>query len=401
MKIIITGASGSIGNALVPYLSKQGHKLLLVGRDVGMLQDRFPDQASCAYRDLGRNAIGFDACVHLAVMNNAAGGNLENFRAANVRALKLIFNEVENAGIRHFINLTSFHAANPNQNDPYAVSKREADAWITEQKGMRITLLQIPAVYSDAATGNLAKVNKLPGFLQPTALVFLGALKPWVSMERVVEAICEAIKDNAGGKKAIANQADKNPVFAIYKKLIDWGFAISILLLAWWLLLAVFIVTKLTSKGPAIFAQERIGRYGKNFTCYKFRTMHLGTRQAATHDLGHDAITGIGAFLRKTKIDELPQIINILRGELSLVGPRPCLPMQTQLIKEREQRDVTDVLPGITGWAQINGVDMSDPVRLAQADSDYIARRTIPFELSIVLRTFIGAGRGDRVRPVL
>jgi lipopolysaccharide/colanic/teichoic acid biosynthesis glycosyltransferase len=104
--------------------------------------------------------------------------------------------------------------------------------------------------------------------------------------------------------------------------------------------------------------------------------------------------------LRKSKIDELPQVVNILRGELSLVGPRPCLPVQTQLIAERGRHGVLTVVPGITGWAQINDIDMSDPERLAKADGEYMARRNIPFELSIIIKTFIGAGQGDRTGAI-
>ena len=396
MKIVITGASGSIGRAFVPYLREQGHILLLLGRNAGELQDRFPGDRVCNYHDLSSAASGFDTCVHLAVKNNSDNGDLKSFRTANVDGLKHIFADVQKAGVRHFINLTSFHAANPKQNDPYAVTKREADMWLAGQDGMKITALRLPAVYSEGAAGNLALVNRLPGILRKPALAFLGALKPVVDMDRVIKAIDRQISAGDGGVIPVANPAHKNPVFVVFKKLTDWGFALTVLLLLWWLFIIIFIAIKLGSSGPVIFAQPRIGRDGKSFICYKFRTMLAGTRQAGTHDIGADAITGIGAFLRKTKIDELPQVINILRGELSLIGPRPCLPVQTQLIEERQKRGVLDILPGITGWAQINDIDMSDPVRLANADADYIARRTIPFELSILIRTFTGSGQGDR-----
>ena len=397
MKIIITGASGSIGRALVPYLAVRGHSLLLAGRDADRLRSLFPDHPACNYLELKETAKGYDACVHLAVKNNNDAGDLKKFRTANVEGLKHIFGDIENAGIKHFINLTSTHAANVVQDDPYSVSKREADTWLASQTGMKITALRLPAVYSPDATGKLGTVNKLPRFLRRMALAFLGSIKPIVDIERVVANIADCAETGKTGEIAIANPAEENPIFFAAKKMIDWGFAISVILLFWWLLLIVFVAIKLTSRGPAVFAQERVGRDGKAFTCYKFRTMRAGTKQAGTHDVGADAITGIGAFLRRTKIDELPQIINILRGELSLVGPRPCLPVQTELVAEREKRGVLTVLPGITGWAQINDIDMSDPKRLARADAHYLTRRTIPFELSIILRTFTGAGQGDRV----
>lgn len=416
MKIIITGASGSIGRALVPYLHSQGHDLLLAGRNADRLQALFPAHKCADYRDLSGVAAGYDACIHLAVKNNGDGGDLKSFRAANVSALQHIFGEIQQAGVKHFINLTSFHAANPKQNDPYAISKREGDTWLAEQTevaaktpttetraGMKITALRLPAVYSADASGNLAKVNRLPKFLRPPALAFLGAVKPMADMGRVVAAIADALQDGTSQNamsedRAVANPQENNLIFTAFKKIVDLGFALSSILLLWWLFLIIFILIKMTSKGPAIFAQERTGRHGKSFICYKFRTMRVGTKQAGTHDVDGSAITGIGAFLRKTKIDELPQIFNILRGDLSLVGPRPCLPVQRELIAERQKRGVLQILPGITGWAQINDIDMSDPVRLAQADADYIARRTIPFELSIIFKTFTGSGQGDRVK---
>jgi len=111
-----------------------------------------------------------------------------------------------------------------------------------------------------------------------------------------------------------------------------------------------------------------------------------------------ESVTTVGQFLRKTKIDELPQVWNILKNELSLVGPRPCLPMQRELVSARSDLGVLDEIGGITGWAQIQNVDMSDPDRLAKLDAEYLALRTIPFDLKIILATAIGRGRGDKVK---
>ncbi|NJM51010.1 MAG: NAD-dependent epimerase/dehydratase family protein [Sphingomonadales bacterium] len=396
MKIIITGASGHIGRALVPYLLEQGHELLLAGRNAGTLETMFPGKNCCNYHELSDAAKGYQACVHLAVMNNSEAGDLAAFRTANLSGLKHIYEDVRQAGVTHFINLTSFHAADPKQKSPYAISKREADHWLSEQQSMNISQLRLPAVYSAEAGGNLAKVNRLPAIVQKPALWLLGALKPIADRDLVVRTIGDLL--NKGEKTAIsiANPADRNPFFILFKKLTDYGFALSVLILTWWLMLILFAAVKLSSAGPAIFAQQRVGRYGKPFTCYKFRTMRTGTKQAGTHDIGADAITGIGAFLRRTKLDELPQLVNILRGEISLVGPRPCLPVQEELVAERRVRGVLNILPGITGWAQINDIDMSDPVRLAVTDADYSARRSIPFELLIILKTFTGSGQGDR-----
>ena len=177
--------------------------------------------------------------------------------------------------------------------------------------------------------------------------------------------------------------------FTFLKRLIDFSFAIIVTIFFWWLLALIWICIKLDSTGPGIFSQTRVGKGKKKFTCYKFRTMKVGALQVGTHDMDTSSITNLGFFLRQSKLDELPQIWNIFRGELSLVGPRPCLLVQTKLIEERSRRKVFNVLPGITGLAQVNGVDMKNPVKLAKLDQKYVNTQSISNDLKIILRTFI------------
>tara|TARA_R110000850_G_scaffold55877_13_gene132049 strand:- start:1216 stop:1785 length:570 start_codon:yes stop_codon:yes gene_type:complete len=153
----------------------------------------------------------------------------------------------------------------------------------------------------------------------------------------------------------------------------------------------------LTSPGPAIFSQERVGRNRKVFNCLKLRTMHTGTKQAGTHEVSAASVTSVGKLLRAVKLDELPQLVNVLRGEMSLVGPRPCLPVQVELIEERDKRGVWAVLPGITGVGQVNGIDMSDPARLAEYDELYLSRMCFSYDLYLIWCTLKGGGIGDRV----
>jgi O-antigen biosynthesis protein WbqP len=162
-------------------------------------------------------------------------------------------------------------------------------------------------------------------------------------------------------------------------------------------LLLVAILVRSTSPGPAIFAQVRVGRFEREFVCYKVRTMFLDTKSAGTHEVSSSAVTPIGRFLRSSKIDELPQLWNVVRGEMSLVGPRPGLPVQTALIEARRKRDVYSIRPGVTGPGQVAGVDMADPERLAQVDSAFVQRPTFPAYLRYIILTVLGAGQGDRV----
>lgn len=159
---------------------------------------------------------------------------------------------------------------------------------------------------------------------------------------------------------------------------------------------AVFI--RLDSKGNPLFVQTRVGRNQRPFKLYKLRTMKLGTQSRSSHEVSSAQITRIGHFVRKVKLDELPQVWNVLLGQMSFVGPRPCLPNQTELLAEREALGVFDVRPGVTGPAQLAGIDMSTPQRLAQADADYIANRTFRGDLSLLRITATGKGRGDAVK---
>jgi len=150
--------------------------------------------------------------------------------------------------------------------------------------------------------------------------------------------------------------------------------------------------------GSPIFRQERVGRYKKPFTLVKFRTMSKDTASVASHLASADAITSFGRFLRRTKLDELPQLWNVLKGDMSLVGPRPCLFNQKELIAEREQRGVLDARPGITGLAQVNAIDMSTPELLAETDQRMLESLTISAYFLYILQTVTGKGQGDRVK---
>ncbi len=169
-------------------------------------------------------------------------------------------------------------------------------------------------------------------------------------------------------------------------------------LLVLWPLLLIVAIAGYFDTGSPVFTQIRVGRRKKPFTLIKFRTMALDTESTATHLVKGSSVTRLGAILRKTKLDELPQLINVLKGEMSLVGPRPCLFSQEELITEREKRGVLEVAPGITGLAQINEIDMSTPKRLAEFDQKMIETLTVLGYFKYIFMTVIGRGAGDRVR---
>lgn len=150
--------------------------------------------------------------------------------------------------------------------------------------------------------------------------------------------------------------------------------------------------------GAPLFRQVRVGRDRQPFTLIKFRTMRPDTLSVATHLADISAVTPLGRFLRRTKLDELPQLWNVLKGEMSLVGPRPCLFNQTELIEERAAQGVFAARPGITGLAQINRIDMSAPRLLAETDARMLRELGLSTYFSYIFMTVTGAGRGDRIR---
>jgi len=181
----------------------------------------------------------------------------------------------------------------------------------------------------------------------------------------------------------------------------DWilAFIASIVFLPI-LIFPIAILIKLTSKGPVLFKQKRIGQYKKTFLLYKFRTMRIDTpKDVPTHQLKNPEqwITPLGKFLRKTSLDEVPQLFNILRGEMCIIGPRPALWNQDDLIAERDKYGVNQLRPGVSGWAQINGRDtLPIPVK-AKLDGEYLKRRSFLFDIYIIFRTALKIFKDDGV----
>jgi O-antigen biosynthesis protein WbqP len=182
------------------------------------------------------------------------------------------------------------------------------------------------------------------------------------------------------------------------KRLFDLLIAFTLALPAAILVLICAILVRLQSKGPGIFRQTRVGRHGAPFTCLKLRTMFIDTQTAPSHETAKSAVTPLGAVLRHYKVDELPQLWNVLTGDMSFVGPRPCLPSQSELIEARRRRGVLALRPGITGPAQVRGIDMSEPELLAEVDAKYLLKSGLAEDLRLMLATVLGSGRGDRTK---
>lgn len=177
-------------------------------------------------------------------------------------------------------------------------------------------------------------------------------------------------------------------------RVLDILFSLSGMLIGSPVLLIIFI-TGYRDTGSPLFFQQRVGRNKKPFILVKFRTMRVDTPNAASHLVGANAITNMGKFLRRTKLDELPQLWNVLIGDMSLVGPRPCLFSQEELINARDVLGVYGVRPGITGIAQLRSIDMSTPELLARTDAEWLNKISVTLYLNLLVQTVLGRGRGD------
>jgi O-antigen biosynthesis protein WbqP len=161
----------------------------------------------------------------------------------------------------------------------------------------------------------------------------------------------------------------------------------------------VALLVRLTSPGPALYWSDRIGKNNTIFKMPKFRSMRVGTPTVATHLLAdaHSHLTPVGNFLRKSSLDELPQLWSIIRGDMSFVGPRPALFNQDDLIALRTQYGVEKLPPGLTGWAQVNGRDELPIPEKVKLDVEYLRRQSLPFDIKIIVLTFLKVVRRDGI----
>ncbi|WP_062199856.1 sugar transferase [Massilibacterium senegalense] len=190
-------------------------------------------------------------------------------------------------------------------------------------------------------------------------------------------------------------------VYPVVKRIIDFTLSLIAMLILWPLFLVMAIIIKIDSKGPVFFKQKRVGKNKEYFYILKFRTMRTDTpNDMPTHLLKDPEafITKSGKFLRKTSLDELPQIINILKGEMSIIGPRPALWNQYDLIAERDKYNANNVYPGLTGWAQINGRDELPIDIKSKLDGQYVEKIGLLFDIKIFLKTIFSVLKSEGVK---
>lgn len=406
--LVITGGSGFVGRLLIDCLDLSDLELCVVGRDVIKLKQQYPMAMCAGYCELEMVLSKAAAVLHLAAVNNNSDSTKECFEAVNSAFLVQLAEQSVAAGVPHFVNVSSFHALDKNNLSPYAVSKRNGLCAIRNMTGMKITNLFLPAVYGKTFAGKLGFLNGVPRFVSRPMFQVLSSLAPVVHIERIKDWLVSTLEETDPQLRSgqphisqvlLSDPKEENPTFNACKRSIDFIVGILLILGLWWLFIIVALSIRCTSSGPAIIAQERVGRFGNSFRCIKFRTMFEGTPSVGTHQISSDAVTPIGKWLRRTKLDELPQAFNLVVGSMSIVGPRPCLPSQRAVIHARERLGIHRLKPGISGLAQISNTDMSDPEALAKTDRLYLMTQSILADARIMMLTIKGNGRGDNVSP--
>ena len=396
-KVLVTGASGYIGIPLVDLLCQSNYSVSVVGRNKQKLKQLFPSIKSFSYKELFDKELKFDYIVHLAVANNDNKVNPEYYYDTNVTLLKSLLSFSKYSQVSKFFNLTTLHVFTKKEN-AYVQTKREALKVLEEVQEFSIINVFIPAVYGDNLKGKLKILSIFPKKIRGISIKLLSSMFPVIERQKLCNHILKLLGESETERNLyFYDDKNKNLLFKTIKIGIDIIFSLTVIVFFSWLLISISLLIKLNSRGPILFIQERVGEGGSIFKIYKFRTMKIGTRNVGTHKVNKKSITTFGRVLRKTKLDELPQIINILFGQMSLIGPRPGLPTQKSLYKERKKRGIYSVKPGISGYSQLNRIDMSAPEQIAEWDQRYIAMRSIIFEFKLLLYTFTN-GFGDKVK---
>lgn len=505
MNLLITGASGFVGSALVTSLvARSVFSIRAAVRDPSVV---FPAAVKIVpMDDLGANndwsaaLLGINVVVHSAAQAHFVN-DLENAaRQVNVDGTLNLAHQAVAAGVERFIFISSIKVNgsgltlnspyraddSPNPGDPYGVSKMEAEMGLQQLAhgtNMDVVIIRPPLVYGYGVKANFQSMMRWLDIGIPLPLGAIRNKRSLVALDNLVDLIMTCIDHPAAANQIfLVSDGDdlstpdllrrmavamEKPIYLIpvpvgvlelgalllgqresfsrlcrslqidiskTQKLLDWkppisvdqglqktakGFISSVAtsrrkqnrllrcfdvvgsfcgLIVFSPLLLLIALIGFFDTGSPLFFQERVGRHRKPFTLVKFRTMHRSTASIASHLANRNAVTSWGRFLRVTKLDELPQLWNVLQGKMSLVGPRPCLVSQYELIAERQQRDVFAVRPGITGLAQIKGVDMSTPKLLAEVDMQMIQTLNTGTYFLYIMKTILGQGKGDRVR---
>ena len=386
MKVVVRAISEVTGNLISSELARAGHTVLLISNESRWRESEFAGYTVETPEEWEKCAQDYDAFLLFAGPINCRSkvsrqrfpkdqSHIENYR-----------NNARRLGIARFIIFSDFRNFLPrpdSQRDGNSCSRRLVEQANSGNDAERVYLGKI---YSRRKNIRLItathRSNPFGLFRDP----FLSWLLPTTSVDQIINYLKLSVVDGSAQKQILTDPKSEQFGYRMWRVLLDSTFVTTVLLIAP-LMLVVWLAVILESGRPGLFLQERLGPAGSVFKCVKLRTMKNGTPSAATHEVPGGSVTKLGSIFRRLKLDEVPQAWNILRGEMSLVGPRPCLPSQKEVILARDKHGVLKHRPGLTGWAQANGVDMREPELLAQYDGEYVGFQSAWFDLVILAKT--------------
>jgi len=395
VKIVVTGVGGFVADQLIPFLLEEGHFLLLVSKNPGFLYEGLPGSECVSDDDWVFRASGYDAFLHLAVQNTDSGESLGSFMEVNDALSADLAEKARDVGIKRFIFASSVDTLDPSDNSFYAQSLRAGEESVRRSFGESCEVVHLGAVYGSRFAGKMAILNNLSPYIRRPGFAVLSALSPVTNVRAIAHYLSSDPAETADRVTILADNKDDSPVYSLWRRTLDLVFVTGALLLSP-LIALVWVAIVKKDGSPGFFVQHRIGAGGKVFPCIKLRTMANGTVSTGTHLVDDSAVTKVGGFLRRFKIDEIPQAINVAKAEMNLIGPRPSLADQHEVIESRRSLGVLRSTPGLTGWAQVNGIDMSAPAELAKLDAQYLKLRSILWDVKIMKRTLGSRSNSQR-----
>jgi lipopolysaccharide/colanic/teichoic acid biosynthesis glycosyltransferase len=391
VKVVISGASGSVGSQLVPLLVQAGHTLLLISRDVKKLTAQFPGINVTSLDTWETCAGGYDIFLHLAVLKVEGAGISEGFERVNSDLTGTLAAGARRAGIPRFIYPSPIQVLLPGRKSRYIESKRAGESDARANFGEFTEIIYLGRILRSRQARRQSHLYPLAWGLESFFSSFLSAFHPTTSIKAVAGCLDRPGAFGSDQAAILTDRQTENSCYQIWRAMIDVAFVTLTFLLLPFVMVA-WLAVLVEDGRPGFFSQERVGRGEVFFRCLKLRTMRSGTVSRGTHLVSQAAITGVGRGLRQSKIDELPQAWNIIRGEMSLIGPRPCLPNQLEVVAARRLRGIFNYRPGLTGWAQVNGIDMREPEKVAKYDSQYLGLQSVSCDLWILGKTLFPSG---------
>lgn len=396
MKIVISDASSAVMGELVSRLVASGHSLVLVTREDAPVREHIPGVSLVSFETWEAKCVGFDVFLHFAVLTREKEGVSNDLTHLNGNFTASLASGARRSGISRFIYASTVETLVSERRSlhvrPEKLEIEAAEAGF----GDGAEVIHLGHLHGVNFSGKFSFLGSLPRAIANFAFSVLSAVKPTTSVELLVRFLESAQLPGKTEPLIVTDSKASNYCYRVWQAALN-GLFVAMVVVAMPILAIASVLVVLEDGAPAFFSQDRIGKAGAAFRCFKLRTMHRSAESRGTHLVPESAITGIGRSLRRFKIDELPQALNILRGEMSLIGPRPCLPSQHEIISKRESRGVLPLLPGLTGWAQANGVDMRTPDWLIRYDSQYLGLQSIWFDVIVLWRTvfpFRGLGGG-------